>query len=133
MKKIFAHILFRLVLVVIGFHAIIPHPHSDELSEREHRKLHQNSTSILGFLRYIFHESNDDDLDNIVFADYGVTAKITQHHKHPRTPVTFYNSIEIKVLGDSSGCKENTSYFHNKKYIFQNGLRAPPYYSITIA
>ena len=132
MKNIFAHISFRIVLVIIGLHAFVPHPHSDELTEQEHKKLHQNSQSILGFIKYLFHENNDENLDDILFASYGKITKQTIKIQYPRAS-TFDKKIDdTSIFVFSNIYKTYTSHFHNGISVNQNGLRAPPYYFIVV-
>lgn len=75
MSKILKYILFRTVLIVIVSHAIISHPHSDELTEEKHFELHQKSNSIIGIIRLAFHENNDESLDYLVFTQFENTKK----------------------------------------------------------
>tara|TARA_R110002153_G_C13179483_1_gene484949 strand:- start:621 stop:878 length:258 start_codon:yes stop_codon:yes gene_type:complete len=72
MSKIFRNILFNTALAVILLHTIIPHPHSEDMAEKEHIKLHNNSNSLYGILRLVFHESNDENLDSLIFAQYNI-------------------------------------------------------------
>ncbi len=70
MNKILRYILFRTVLVIITLHTVIPHPHSDELTNEEHFEIHQKSDFLIGIIRLVFHESNDENLDNLIYAKY---------------------------------------------------------------
>lgn len=119
----FRNILFNAALAVILLHTIIPHPHSADMAEKEHIKLHDNSNSLYGILRLVFHESNDENLDSLVFAQYNIDNKTkiecqcteinTAHfHTSKRVNKTVYKKLKLDL---------------NKLFIVnQNGVRGPP-------
>lgn len=94
MSKILKYIFFRTILVIITLHTIIPHPHSDELTEEKHFELHKDSNSLIGFIRLTFHESDDENLDNLIFAEYESVKKIDSKHKYPL--VSLFNNLKSK-------------------------------------
>jgi quinol monooxygenase YgiN len=126
MSKILKYILFRTVFVIITLHAIIPHPHSDELTEEEHLELHKKSNSLIGIIRLAFHETDDENLDNLIFARYESVKKIDFKHKHPKVS-TFENTTSIvgKIATEKT-VKWNTNNFDKLLFVKLNGLRGPP-------
>ncbi len=123
--KIFKNIQFMIVLLIIILHAIIPHPHSDELTDEQHFELHRESNSLIGIIRLVFHESNDENLDNLIFVKYDYL-KIYNASKH-KTVSNFNNRhgfvarIEkIKIVN------RNTRNFYNLFFVKLNKLRGPP-------
>ena len=126
MSKILKYILFRTVLVIISLHTIIPHPHSDELTEEEHLELHQKSNSLIGIIRLIFHESNDESLDNLIFAEYDYLSKI--HNKPKYTNVSNFNSRQCSIVKNEMVkiINQNNSNLDKLLFVKQNRLRGPP-------
>ena len=126
MSKILKYILFRIVLVIITLHTIIPHPHSDELTEEKHFELHNESNSLIGFIRLTFHESNDENLDNLIFAEYESDKKLDSKCKYPK--VSIFNNRQSLVGKRETGkiVKRNTHNFNRLLFVKLNGLRGPP-------
>jgi len=126
MSKILEYILFRTVLIVIALHAVIPHPHSNELTEEKHFELHQNSNSLVGIIRLAFHESEDESLDNLIYAQYESIKKIDSKHKYPKVSI-FENTISLfgKVITRKI-VEWNTNNFDKLLFVKLNGLRGPP-------
>ncbi len=126
MTKILKYILFRAVLVIITLHTVIPHPHSDELTEEEHFELHKKSNSLIGIIRLAFHESNDESLDNLVFAQYESVKKIDSKYKYPK--VSLFNNIQsiVEKREPEKIVKSNTNNFNRLFFVKLNGLRGPP-------
>ena len=126
MSKILKYILFRTVLIVTVLHAVIPHPHSDELTEEKHFELHKKSNSLIGIIRLVFHESNDESLDNLIFAQYESVKKIDSKHKYPKA--SLFNNIQSIVEKREPGkiVKSNTNNFNRLLFVKLNGLRGPP-------
>lgn len=123
MRKIFRNILFNTALVVILLHTIIPHPHSEDMVEKEHVKLHNNSNSLYGILRFVFHESNDENLDSLVFVQYNIDHKTKLECQYLEIYKPYFNfskTVEKAVY----------TYFKStitKIFIFDlNGVRGPP-------
>ncbi len=126
MRKIVKHILFSIVLVVITLHATIPHPHSNELSEIKHFQLHENTHSLIGVIKLAFHESDDENLDNLVFIQYESVKKIDFKHISPAVPV-FNNPLSIVETGETvKAVAQNTDNFIKLLFVSPNGLRGPP-------
>ena len=126
MRKILKYILFRTVLVIIIFHTIIPHPHSDELTEEKHLEFHKNSKSLIGILRLAFHESNDENLDNLIFAQYESVEKIDLKHKDLKVSIFDDASSIVGKRARGKIIKWNTNNFNNVLFVKLNGLRGPP-------
>ncbi|MDA9056300.1 hypothetical protein N9K49_00435 [Flavobacteriaceae bacterium] len=113
---------------MITLHAIILHPHSDELTEEKHHELHEKSNSFIGFIRLVFHENDDERLDNLIFTqDTGsIKKKIDSKHKYPNSSI-FNNttSIAVKITAIKI-VKWNTHNFNKLHFVNLNGLRGPP-------
>ncbi len=126
MSEILKYILFRTVLIIVTLHTIIPHPHSDELTEEKHFELHENSKSLIGFISLAFHESDDESLDNLIFAQYESVKKIDSKHKYPEASI-FDNTTSIggKITAKKI-TKWNTNNFNRLLFVKLNGLRGPP-------
>ncbi len=126
MSKILKYILFRTVLVIITLHAVVPHPHSDELTNEEHFELHKESNSLIGIIRLTFHESDDENLDNLIFAEYESVKKIDSNHKYPK--VSLFNKIQLIVEKRETIkiVKWDTNNFNRLLFVKLNGLRGPP-------
>lgn len=126
MSKILKYILFRTVLLVIVLHTIIPHPHSDELTEEEHFELHKKSNSLIGIIRLAFHESEDESLDCLIYAQYESIKKIDSKHKYPKVSIfENTNSIFEKVVTRKI-VEWNNHNFDKLLFVKLNGLRGPP-------
>lgn len=126
MNKILKYILFRFVLIVIVLHAIIPHPHSDELTEEEHSELHKNSSSLFGIVKLAFHESDDESLDNLIYTQYESVKKIDCKHTYPN--VSLLNNIQsiVEKRETEKIVKSNANNFNKLLFVKLNGLRGPP-------
>lgn len=126
MRKIISDILFSLVLGVITLHAAIPHPHSNELTEEEHFELHENTDSIVGLLRLTFHESEDDNLDNLIFTQYESAKKIELKHLNPTALFSDSPLTIVEKAKTSKALARNTDNFIKLLFVNPNGLRGPP-------
>jgi quinol monooxygenase YgiN len=126
MNKILKYILFRTVLVIITLHTIIPHPHSDELTEEEHSELHKNSNSLFGIIRLAFHESGDESLDNLIYTQYESVNKVDSKHTYPK--VSLFNNIQsiVEKRETKKTVKSSTNNFNRLLFVKLNGLRGPP-------
>ncbi len=125
MNKLIQNILFKSVLVIILLHIGIPHPHADELTTEEHLKLHKNSKSLLGYLKFAFHEIEDDNLDNLICLESNKTISIDKII----TPFIFNNSIKFKIEFYKKTIEQklkNAPKLNNILFNKINGLRAPP-------
>jgi len=121
-------ILFKSVLVVILLHALIPHRHYDEMSEKEHFALHQNNDSIIDLVKIFFHENNDESLDNLLFAQFNI--KETTQSKIPILNEKFKGGIGV----ENEHLQKNLPPYnvcHINIFVTLNGLRGPPYYHLT--
>jgi hypothetical protein len=127
MSKILKYILFRTVLIVIALHTVIPHPHSDELTKEKHFEFHKKSNSLFGIIRLAFHESNDDNLDNLIFVQNESVKKIDSKHKYPI--VSLINNIQPNVEKRETEkiIESNTNNFYRLFFVKLNGLRGPPF------
>ena len=126
MSKILEIILFKTVLIVITLHAIIPHPHSNELTEEKHINLHENSNSLLGIIRLAFHENDDENLDNLIFAQYESVKKMDSKHNYPLASILFNTTSITKKRTSEKITKSNTNNFSSLLFVKLNGLRGPP-------
>ena len=124
MNKILKYILFRIALVVITLHAIIPHPHSDELTVNKHSEIHQKSNSLIGIIRLAFHESNDETLDNLVFVQYESVKKSDNNYPSVSVFNNTQSTVEIRETKNTTQC--NTYNFDRLLFVKLNGLRGPP-------
>jgi len=126
MSKTLKYILFRIVLVIITLHTVIPHPHSDKLTEEEHFELHKESNSLIGIIRLVFHESDDESLDNLIFAKYESVKKIDSKHKYPKVSIFDNTTSIVGKIVTRKIVKWNTSNFNRLLFVKLNGLRGPP-------
>jgi len=126
MVKFFKKILFNSVLVLILLHACIPHPHSGELTDEKHFELHQNSNSLIGIIRLAFHESDDENLDNLIFAQYESVKKIHSKHKYPNVSIIENTTSTVEKITRDRIVKWNTNNFNRLLFVKLNGLRGPP-------
>lgn len=126
MSKILKYILFRTVLVIITLHTVIPHPHSEKLTEEKHLELHKKSNSLFGIIRLAFHESDDESLDNLIYTQYESFKKIDSKHKYPK--VSLFNNIQsiVEKRKTEKIVKSNTNNFNRLLFVKLNGLRGPP-------
>ncbi len=123
MIKIFRNIFFNSALVVILLHTFIPHPHSEDMVEKEHIKLHTNSNSIYGILRFVFHENNDEILDSLIFAQYNIDKKTKIDCQYSETNITYFNTSKIV----NKKVYKNLKSTIQKLFIVKlNGVRGPP-------
>lgn len=126
MRKIISDILFSLVLGVITLHAAIPHPHSNELTEKEHFELHKKTHSIVGFLKLTFHESEDENLDNLIFTQYESAKKIEGKHSNPVATCSDSLLTIVEKAKTSKAPAWKTDNFIKLLVVKPNGLRGPP-------
>ena len=126
MSKILKYILFRTALVIITLHTIIPHPHSDELTEENHFEFHNESNSLIGIIALAFHESDDESLDNLIFAQYECVKKIDSKHKYPKVSIFDNTTSIVGKIATGKIVKWNTNNFDRLLFVKLNGLRGPP-------
>ncbi len=126
MKEVLKYILFRTVLIIIALHAIIPHPHSDELSGQKHLELHEKSNSLIGIIRLAFHENNDENLDNLIFTQFESVKKIDSKHKFPRVSIFNNTTLVVGNIVTEKIVKKNTNNFNKLLFVKLNRLRGPP-------
>jgi len=127
MGKLIKYILFRTVLIVITLHTIIPHPHANELTVAEHLALHKKSHSLIGIIEIAFHESDDERLDTLIFAQYESVKKLDYEQAYSKiliatttTPSFPEKSKTVKIV------EGDTDNFNNLLFVKLNGLRGPP-------
>ena len=70
MIKVLNKIFFNTAVIVILLHASIAHLHANEMTEKEHSAMHNNANTLIGIISLGFHESNDENLDNLVTVHY---------------------------------------------------------------
>ena len=126
MSKVIKYILFRTALVIITLHTFIPHPHSDELTEENHFELHKESNSLIGIITLIFHDSDDESLDNLIFAQYGSVKKLDNKYKHPTLSISKKTQFISERREKEKREKWNTNNFDKLLFVNLNGLRGPP-------
>ncbi|MCF6223668.1 MAG: hypothetical protein L3J34_08065 [Flavobacteriaceae bacterium] len=126
MRKILTYILFRIVLVVVTLHAVISHPHSEELTIEKHIELHKDSNSFIGIIRLVFHENDDENLDNLIFAEFENDNKFDSKCKYPIDSI--FNSTQsiIEKRETKIIAKWNTNNFNRLLFVKLNRLRGPP-------
>lgn len=127
MIKILKYLFFRTILVIISLHAIIPHPHSNELTKEKHVELHKKSNSFIGIIRLVFHESDDEILDDLIFAQFQTIKKSDNKYKYPTLSIV--NKIQFIVEKTEKGkkIKWNANNFDRLHFVIRNGLRGPPF------
>lgn len=127
MIKILKYLFFRTILVIISLHAIIPHPHSNELTKEKHVELHKKSNSFIGIIRLVFHESDDEILDDLIFAQFQTIKKSDNKYKYPTLSIV--NKIQFIVEKTEKGkkIKWNANNFDGLLFVIRNGLRGPPF------
>ena len=126
MNKVLKYILFRAALVIITLHTIIPHPHSDKLTKEEHLELHKESSSFIGLIRLVFHESDDESLDNLIFAQYVGVNEIDNKYKYPKVYIFNNTHSVIEKKETEKIIKCNTNNFDRLLFVKLNRLRGPP-------
>ena len=121
MNIILRKILIYTVLVVLLLHTFIPHLHSGEMTDKEHIELHNNSNTLYGFLSIVFHECNDESLDNLKSVDFDIVLKTKNKYLYPRAAIKTNIQSAIKIIANCN------SYILNK-LIFDklNDVRGPP-------
>lgn len=129
MTKVFRNILFDSVLVLILLHTIIPHPHSYKLTEEKHLELHQNSNSLIGFIRLAFHESDDESLDNLIFAQYESVKKTDSKHTCPKVSIFDNKTSTVGKIKTEKILKCNSNNFYRLFFVELNRLRGPPLFT----
>jgi len=127
MRKLLNYILFRTVLIIITLHTIIPHPHSEELTREKHFELHKESTSLLGIIRLVFHENDDDTLDHLIFAEYEGVNKIDfKQTYYPKSALFNSSSLLVENTAIEKITPWKTNNFEKLLFVTLNGLRGPP-------
>lgn len=125
MIEIIKKLLFKSVVVVLLLHACIPHKHRDEMSEKAHIKIHQDNDSLIDILKIVFHEGDDEYLDNLFFAknNYDVSPQFfsNQHPDKKGSP-----AIKNCIKGVQLHRKPDNCIYSNIFIVKINGLRAPP-------
>jgi len=124
MTEIIKKLLFKSVVVILLLHACIPHKHRGEMTETAHIKLHQDNDSLIDVLKIVFHEGDDEHLDNLFFANNNFDTSAQHFSKKPHRKVTQdvengEDSIQLSRI--SSNCT-----YLNIFIVKLNGLRAPP-------
>jgi len=120
------HILFKIAFLIIVLHTIIPHPHADELTNQEHLQLHKNSKSIIGILKFVFHESNDENLDHLIYAHYGNIQKQNVSSQKHQVSIYLKMTAAVSTCQSTNILQKNVRSFKQIVFISGNGLRAPP-------
>ncbi len=126
MSNILKYILFRIVLVIVTLHTIIPHPHSNELTNEKHSEIHQKSNSLIGIIRLAFHESNDENLDNLVYAQYGNVTKLNSINKFPKISILNDSHFEIENRKTEKRVSVRINDLNKILFVKLNGSRGPP-------
>lgn len=126
MSKILKYILFRIVLILIALHTIIPHPHSDQLTKEKHFELHKKSNSLIGLIRLVFHESNDENLDNLVFAQYESVKDLNYKCKYPKVSISNSTQFIVEKRETEKIVNSSINDFNRLLFVKLNGLRGPP-------
>lgn len=129
MSKILKYILFRTVLVIITLHTVIAHPHSDKLSDQKHLELHQKSNSLIGLIRLAFHESNDENLDHLVFIDSDDNASPNDTSIYPVVSLPNCSNPNVTTSKTNQIVKCHFTNFERLFFVKLNGLRGPPLFS----
>ncbi len=127
MNKIFPKILLISALAVILLHALIPHPHAGELSEREHVKIHDFSKSLYSILRVAFHESDDESLDNLFVVQNQANEKFKKHHLYPTIAIVCLRFTAISNKQFKKIANRNITNFNKLFIVNLNGVRGPPF------
>lgn len=127
MIEVLKYILFRSVLVIITLHTIIPHPHSEELTEEKHLELHKKSNSLIGIIRLVFHESDDENLDNLIFIQYESVKKTDSKHKYPQVSIFENTTSIVGKIATEKIVKWNTHNLNKLFIVKLNGVRGPPF------
>ena len=132
MSSILKHIFFRLVLgviiTIITLHAIIPHPHEDQLTAEGHIKIHKNSNSLIGIIRLTFHENNHSNLDHLNTSQNKLVKKSHPNYKFSNAAILIST---LSIIQKRKTKKLVPPNINIDKYLFvnQNRLRGPPLYA----
>ncbi|MCB0465223.1 MAG: hypothetical protein KDC78_06050 [Aequorivita sp.] len=124
--KLLEKIFFNSVLVVILLHTLIPHPHSDEMTVEEHIALHKDSNTLFDVISVAFHESNDENLDNLIVAQYDSVKgdKITYQNSTIAILYSTFSVIEKTTV--EKAIQTNTNSPKKLFIVKLNGERGPP-------
>jgi len=112
---------------VILLHTFIPHPHFDEMTEKEHIALHKNSNKLFDIISISFHESNNENLDNLLVAQYDIVKrnKITYQNS---TIAILYSTFSVIEKTTVEKITQTNTDSPNKLFIVKlNGERGPPF------
>ncbi len=124
MTEIIKRLLFKSVVVILLLHACIPHKHRGEMTETAHLKLHQDNDSLIDILKIVFHEGDDEYLDNLFFEKNKFDTSTQYFNNQSQKNITedvkiLRNNIQLFGKSDSWTCS-------NIFIVKLNGLRAPP-------
>lgn len=126
MVEIVKYILFRFALLIIALHAIIPHPHSEELTEKEHFELHKKANSLFGIIKITLHESDDENLDNLVFTRAENAKKTDVSYTYTSACIIVSAALGTGKIKAEKIVKWETNNLDNLLFVKLNGLRGPP-------
>ncbi|MFI0430132.1 hypothetical protein [Mariniflexile sp. HMF6888] len=119
------NILFFNVVVIIVFHALIPHKHHGEMTEEEHNMTHKNATGIIDIIGLAFHQGSSNNLDNYIISEQHSLNKVDFNGL-----VVFAGifSIDFKLFptNERPTTTIRPDIISNTYIINSNGLRAPP-------
>ncbi|MCF6213820.1 MAG: hypothetical protein L3J45_07335 [Flavobacteriaceae bacterium] len=124
MVEIIKKILFKSVLIIILLHALIPHKHSDEMSKEEHFEFHQDNVGFINILKIFFHESDDENLDNLYFVQYNLDKP--QQNKSTLNFVTVEDNTSFKRDKPSIPLRDDKGALLKNFIIEINRQRGPP-------
>ena len=135
MIKVLNNIFFNIVVVVILLHASIPHLHANEMTEQEHIAMHNNANTLIGLISLGFHESNDENLDNLVTAQYDTNTIELKSINHPHF-ATITHLITFSHVGynvSKSIVVRNVEISNSLFIVKPYEVRGPPQVALSIS
>lgn len=126
MIRILGQTLSLLASIIIALHAIIPHPHAETLTANKHSEIHRQSNSFIGVIRFLFHESDDTNLDTLVYADCENGKKSIVENADLSAIIADKLFIKTNAYSNEKTLSFQINDFAQLNGINPNGLRGPP-------
>ncbi len=125
MYRIIRKILSKSVLIVVLFHALIHHSQADQMSVDGHIDIHQNSSSLFGIIKIVFHESKHDNLDNIVSRNINKAVSSYNYFLPILLAVKWIDIVPVNSAEEKLSVNNEINY-SKVFYVNSNRLRGPP-------
>lgn len=123
MTKLLKKILFKSVLVVMLLHTFIPHPHSEEMTEKEHIALHKNPNTLFKIISLAFHDNIDE---NLIVAQYNIVEKDNIACQNSTSALLYSTFSVVENTPVEKIAPRNTNCSNSIFIVTLNGERGPP-------